>query len=363
MAVSGTGIPAGATVASVTSDTEFELSASTTGGSETDETLTFTPINEYHSAIVTSLSKNIDTYETINGRSSSVKSISLGQIGELWKCAVVCNRRAFLANVKIRDEGAAINDSKHYGDRILYSEVNKFDTFLSYNFIDVVKGDSEEYISITEYGDRLLAFKQKTVFVINIASPQASGWFLEATLKYNGVRHKEAVFRTEDGVVWVNESGCWFYNNSGLTNLVENKLDTVNATNSLTDNGLSWKDFYNYNTIVGYSPKYKQIIILQDCDGSTDPMNTLIYDFRTESWVQNSDQSTFFNNVAYSNFVLDGDGDLSIMTTGGVLRYYNPASSTSTSGIEIITKFIDFGVPYRLKKVYKVALSYKSSAA
>ena len=41
MPVSGTGIPDGATVASVTSDTEFELSASTTGGAVTNGTLTF----------------------------------------------------------------------------------------------------------------------------------------------------------------------------------------------------------------------------------------------------------------------------------------------------------------------------------
>ena len=42
--VSGTGIPAGASVSSITSDTEFELSASTTGGSVTNGTLTFTNV-------------------------------------------------------------------------------------------------------------------------------------------------------------------------------------------------------------------------------------------------------------------------------------------------------------------------------
>ena len=41
MSVSGTGIPAGATIASVTSTTAFELSASTTGGAVTNGTLTF----------------------------------------------------------------------------------------------------------------------------------------------------------------------------------------------------------------------------------------------------------------------------------------------------------------------------------
>ena len=41
MGVTGTGIPVGAFVSSVTSNTEFELSASTTGGSLTGQTLTF----------------------------------------------------------------------------------------------------------------------------------------------------------------------------------------------------------------------------------------------------------------------------------------------------------------------------------
>ena len=316
--------------------------------------------NQYYSSTVTSINQNLDTYETLNGWPSSTKAISLGKIGELWKSAVVCNRRVFLANVKVRNEGSGSEDSKHYGDRIMYSEAGKFDTFPSFNFIDVVKGDSEEYVSIVEYGDRLLAFKQKTLFVINVSSPSPSGWFLEKTFKHNGIQHKEAVFRSEDGVVWVNSAGCWLYNGSNIVNLVENKLDTVNATNTNTEHGLSWKDFYDNNSIVGYAPKYKQIIILQDCEGSTDPNNTLIYDFRTRSWVQNSDQTTFFNNVVYSNFVLDGNGDLAIMTTGGVIRYYNPVQSQSTSGIELITKFIDFGNPYNLKKVYKIIVSYKS---
>ena len=41
MSVSGTGIPADATVSSITNSTTFELSASTTGGSVTNGTLTF----------------------------------------------------------------------------------------------------------------------------------------------------------------------------------------------------------------------------------------------------------------------------------------------------------------------------------
>jgi len=43
LSVSGTGIPAGAYIASITDSTHFELSASTTGGSVTNGTLTFSP--------------------------------------------------------------------------------------------------------------------------------------------------------------------------------------------------------------------------------------------------------------------------------------------------------------------------------
>ena len=55
MWVTGTGIPTGSTVSSVTSDTSFELSANTTGGAVTDGTLTF------HSGL-TIKGPSIDTY-------------------------------------------------------------------------------------------------------------------------------------------------------------------------------------------------------------------------------------------------------------------------------------------------------------
>ena len=61
----------------------------------------------------------------------------------------------------------------------MYSMPNKFDTFPSYNYIDVVKGDAENYVKLEEFADRLLAFKQKSVQVINISSPSDTNWFLE----------------------------------------------------------------------------------------------------------------------------------------------------------------------------------------
>ena len=61
MTVTGTGIPDGATVSSVTSDTAFELSASTTGGAVTNGTLTFAGIKKYTIDLLAKTAQNIKT--------------------------------------------------------------------------------------------------------------------------------------------------------------------------------------------------------------------------------------------------------------------------------------------------------------
>ena len=61
MSVTGTGIPAGATVDSITSDTAFELSASTTGGAVTNGLLTFSKLKTYTVNLIAETVQNIKT--------------------------------------------------------------------------------------------------------------------------------------------------------------------------------------------------------------------------------------------------------------------------------------------------------------
>jgi len=318
---------------------------------------TSSTVNLYNSATAISLRHNLDTYESLNGFPSDLEAISLGKIGESWKVSCVANRRVFIANLKIQ-EG---DDAKTYGDRIMYSEIGKYDTFPSYNFIDVVKGDAEVYVALVEYGDRLLAFKNNTLFVLNIANPSPTSWFLEKTFKHKGVKHAEAVFRTEDGVIWVNEAGCWVYNGEQILNLIDNKLDPIHSHSGSAEHGQSWVDFYTTGSIVGYSPKYKQIFILSNCGGSS-AKTVYCFDIRTKSWSLLTDSSDFFSTPEYSNFILDGNGDLVIMTDGGAIKKYSPQAAGKQAGvIELITKYIDFNEPNNMKKIYKVAITYRSS--
>ena len=72
MTVTGTGIPAGATVSSVTSDTAFELSASTTGGAVTNGTLTFAGIKKY---TINLHAKIADDIKTKHAKYSEIRNL------------------------------------------------------------------------------------------------------------------------------------------------------------------------------------------------------------------------------------------------------------------------------------------------
>jgi len=332
---------------------------------------------ELYSEAAFSFSPNLDTYESINGFPPTVDSITIGDINEGWKTAVVANRRAFVAHVKVMNPDTG--QATVYGDRIMYSMPNKFDTFPSFNFIDVVRGDAENYVKLEEYADRLLAFKQKSVQIINISSPSDTNWFLEENIKHNGVQHPAAVVRTDSGICWVNENGCYIYDGRRIINLIDNKIVETSSANGLFPP--AWNDFmYSSNlvgySIVGYEKRRKQLIVMKDsngdnltgnnyggvaANGSVSSGDAYIYDFKAKSWT--FADNAFTDQKKYTNFVIDWQGNLffGYDNSGTVETRYWSNESANQSNINITTKDIDFGAPSQLKKIYKVYATYKSA--
>ena len=331
-----------------------------------------------------SLFPNLDTYESINGFPSTLDSISIGGINEAWKTAVVTNRRAFVAHVRIVNP--ITNEATVYGDRIMYSMPNKFDTFPSYNYIDVVKGDAENYVKIEEFADRLLAFKQKSVQIINISSPSDTNWFLEENIKHNGVQHPSAVVRTDYGLCWVNENGCYIYDGRSISNLIDNKLaETSEAINSEASiYPPSWsKHIYSSSlfgySILAYAKRSKQLIVMKDCSGVThsgqyadnlgpdiNSGDCYIYDFKARAWTFNHD--VFTNQKSYTNFVTDWRGNLFFAydDSGTVeMRYWKniDRAITNRTNTTLLTKDIDFGDPSRIKKIYNIYVTYRKEGS
>ena len=309
-------------------------------------------------------SPNLDTYTTINGFSPDVNFVAIGGAGELYKTSVVANRRAFIANVKIKMKSG---DIEKFGDRLMYSEIGKFDTFLEHNFIDVSKGDYGEYTAIESFADRLLAFKNNLVHVINISSPNVSNWYLEDTIKYFGANFPFSVAKTKYGIAWVSDDGCYLYDGKSVRNLIDKKVAVSNASFTGTDR--PWNDWYRgtahlKDVMLGYDSISNSLIMMRSPNDSTsNSERAWIYDFDSNGWTYNT--KIFTDSETYTNFITDWNNNL-------ILGYQNSSDVTfqkylpvgiSQGGQEFFTRDIDFGQPGLIKKIYKVIVTYKSDGA
>ena len=194
---------------------------------------------------------NPETFQTINGYSSQQPSTSMGSTGVGAKSAVVANQRTFLGSVYHKDESGS---RVIHTDRILFSPVGKYDVFPSNHYIDVGLGDGDDIVNIIETSDRLLVFKKKKLYVVNIGAGSDAGWFVEGEYAYKGIANKAAAFKTDMGCVWANTNGCYVFDGRQVTDLTE-KLDDD-----------TWSTFIGTanNTVVGYVPKKNQIIVVSD---------------------------------------------------------------------------------------------------
>jgi hypothetical protein len=341
-----------------------------------------TTVANYEQAywVLKSSKPNLDSYESLNGFSPSTKQISFGQLGSGYKTAVVAGMRAFVANVKYDDGstgavGANVN-FPHFGDRIMFSQIGKYDTFPVHNTIDITKGDGEDYSCLAFYSDRLLAFKQRTLQILNIASPSPSGWFLEQTVPYAGVKYTYSVANTEYGIIWSNKNGAYIFDGSNVTNITDGKI--ADSGQSVLS-GVEWSNFSN--SVVGYLPETKQAIFIDQAENAED---ALYYDFRYKSWYFGKDAAPNANNAALSsgttydahisNMVNDSTGKLIIAYdtddvdvngagTGKVILTQHQTEEQGHKYYRLQTPDLDFGKPGNKKKVYAIYINYRHSGS
>jgi hypothetical protein len=316
---------------------------------------------------------NIDTYESLNGYSpNDTKQIAFGKTGSGYKTAVVANRRTFVANVLYDDNAtSSSNDNtefQHYGDRIMFSEVGKYDLFPNFNFIDVVKGDGEDYVRLESYADRLLAYKQRTLQILNISSPSPSNWFLETTIQEGGVSNPYSVCKGRGGVIWANASGVYRYDGSSVKKVTDGKISDSD-----------WKNFSSSDKMsLGYIGDTDQVIIVSRVDGGSSSYgDAYIYDIRSDSFVLSEDihpnQSNIFK-PPLTNFVNDSIGrlivgyDVESTDLGGAgtdkvhFTVWNEGEAY-LNDYKVETPDINFGSLHKTKVVYKIYVHYKFVAS
>ena len=295
----------------------------------TDNTSTYKQV-----ASLDIVNPSLDTYESITGYSQDEENITFGSDGG-FKAATVCSRRAWVANVRKND---LVHD-----DRIYYSPVNRFSTFPDSYFLDIGISDGDSFTALHSLGNRLLAFKQRKLYIINVSSTSDAGWYLEAEYDGMGCRQQESVCKTPFGVCWANDDGVYIFDGSSAPKELTLVLDDATwRTNQLSK-----------NPAIGYNNKYKQLNVVQDTAADTD---VFVYDFPTKGW----SITKSIGSSGISNFLPSYDGLYYLeygATNGKTVKLLS--GDVGEKQITLRTKDIDFGNPGLVKKVKKVYISAK----
>ena len=297
----------------------------------TDNTSTYKQV-----ASLDIVNPSLDTYESITGYSQDEENITFGSDGG-FKAATVCSRRAWVANVRKND---LVHD-----DRIYYSPVNRFSTFPDSYFLDIGISDGDSFTALHSLGNRLLAFKQRKLYIINVSSTSDAGWYLEAEYDGMGCRQQESVCKTPFGVCWANDDGVYIFDGSSAPKELTLVLDDATwRTNQLSK-----------NPAIGYNNKYKQLNVVQDTAADTD---VFVYDFPTKGW----SITKSIGSSGISNFLPSYDGLYYLeygATNGKTVKLLS--GDVGAKAIDLRTKDIDFGNPGLVKKIKRVFVTARGN--
>ena len=289
-----------------------------------------------------------------------------------YKTSVVANNRMYVGN--IMQKGVI------HGDRMLKSPIGKYNILPASSFVDVAINDGDEITALSYYKDKILQFKKRKVFVINVSGDYE---FLEDTFENVGIKDSCAVVQTPFGVAWVNETGCYLYDGEKLTNLIEGVIPATEDYATITNNyWLTGATLASTEDIplIGYIENRDSLVIKwtnQSHEENTIPSG-VTYHFPTKSWSYSirawSGATQEPTTGEISNFITDKNGDVLYYRKlasgdaygtilGGIKKWNQSATVTDTSSAKLFyftTKDFTFGNINARKKVYKVYVTYKS---
>ena len=181
------------------------------------------------------------TYEAINGFSQDEVSLAFNDVPQtngttfMYKTSVLCNSRVFVANLKYFDSRNQNSSVTKMGDAIIYSPPNKMDTFPASNRLDIAEGDGDEFTCLMESGGMLLAFKESTLYIVDVKNPNPAGWRLQGKFDGLGIKNPHSATKIQSAVAFANNYGCWIYDNGQIKDLIQGKISSTQWQNWTRD--------------------------------------------------------------------------------------------------------------------------------
>jgi len=267
-----------------------------------------------------------------------------------YKTSVVANRRLYVGNVM-----ATYPDGKEevLGDTMIKSVVDNYDVLPLKNAIDASVKDGDEIVKLVHYGDRILQYKKRTLYIINISQDRE---YLESTHRQKGIPVKSAVVETDYGIAWVNEHGCYLYNGRTIVDLM------IDRQGRKKFDPEAWKGSIGTTVdapvSVGYSATGKILVI--DLKSNNTSLNAYVYDFKTGAWSFNPFSLTSADSdKSRSNFVQRWDGELMYSNAGAFYLWKDEMHKGQLA--DFTTKDYILAAPHKKVKLYNVYVTYKST--
>ena len=267
-----------------------------------------------------------------------------------YKTAVVAGERLFAGNI--------YQNGNAHGDLMIGSPVHKYDILPGTEPYArrVAAGDGDEIIKLEAYADRVLQFKKRTLYIVNISGGLGEE-FVESEHKNMGVENPSQTCMTEFGVAWVNSKGVFLYDGQEITDLTLDKLQMTNTS----DRPRALNIIESNIPTIGYHPDNKWLVInVASNISSAFEAEAWIHDFKNSSWTYSQE---FSADADYkSNTVWTSDNNLvfaagtNSSNTPDLFKYRDAGSVAPAQG-ELILRTKDFhldspGVKKKLKSVY-----------
>jgi len=292
-------------------------------------------------------------------------ALTPGNLTCRYKASVIANNRLYVGNLKT-------TNGVIYGDRMIKSPINKYNILPASNFIDVAVNDGDEITALEYYKDKILQFKKRKVFVIDISGDYES---LADTFDNVGVKGSYSVVKTPKGIAWANENGCYLYDGNSLTNLIEGVIPTSQAYENPGISNNRWSPSSSSGEcIIGYDRNKDTLVVnfSKNNEAGVSAPSGATYHFKTNSWTLLTsvwnDNSGDIKTGNMSNMITGNDGNVLFyhITSDGAngvktLRKWNHDSNDnlSTKLFTFTTKDITFGNINIRKKVYGVYITYR----
>ena len=253
---------------------------------------------------------------------------------EDYKRFITVNKYGLCFGVKYKN--------KYHLDRIVISAFNKFFTFPESNNIDIVTEDGDMIIDAVHFGSRLLIFKKRRLYIINVSSNDPSTFYLERSIFGYGVTDENKIVETEVGIFIINEYGLHLFNGEEIQNIVLNKIEHDYKDNIYTD-----------DSRIGYNELEKRIIVYGK------QKDLLVYNLKINSF------SYFTNNPTDHDFVsniFNIDSVPHIFTRSGTVNNLLSISKQTSGSTSIIeSREYDLGAPSVRKKVRRFYINFANS--